>query len=151
MYLVISTIPHFFSILPLIKYYNKYTFGYINIIILSTTLSILYHTYDESNKIINFFDYCCAGVWFLYDLHMGYKYTNGLCENQKMLSHNNTNKKILYKIILSNSISFFLNNQITHNTYYQLNHSLWHLINAYKCFYVSNIINRTIGSIYSDH
>ncbi len=133
MYLVISTIPHFFSILPLIKYY-KYTYGYINIIILSTTLSILYHTYDESNKIINFFDYCFAGIWFLYDLHMGYKYTNGLC------AVDNTNKKILYKIILSNSISFFLNNQITHNTYYQLNHSLWHLINAYKCFYVSNLI-----------
>jgi hypothetical protein len=133
MYLVISTIPHFFSILPLIKYYNKYTYGYINIIILSTTLSILYHTYDESNKIINFFDYCCAGVWFLYDLHMGYKYTN---------------KKILYKIILSNSISFFLNNQITNDTYYQLNHSLWHLINAYKCFYVSNLINKYF--IYSD-
>ncbi len=77
MYLVISTIPHFFSILPLIKYYNKYTYGYINIIISSTILSILYHAYKESNRIINFLDYSFAGIWFLYDIYMGYKYTNG--------------------------------------------------------------------------
>ncbi len=128
MHLIISTLPHFFSILPIIKYYNKYTYGYINIIILSTTLSILYHTYEESNRIINFLDYSFAGIWFLYDIYMGYKYTN---------------KIVLYKIMLSNSISFLLNTQISHNTYYQFNHSIWHLINAYKCFYVSNIINNS--------
>jgi len=126
MYLVISTIPHFYSILPIIKYYKKYTYGYINIIVLSTVLSILYHTYEESNKIINSLDYFSASIWFLYYIHMGYTYTN---------------KKILFKILFGNMIVFLININIQKNIYYQLNHTIWHFINAYKCFYVSNLIN----------
>jgi hypothetical protein len=75
MYLIVSTIPHLCSISPLIKYYKSETFGYINIISLSTIFSILYHTYEESNKIINIIDYFCAGLWVIYDIYMGYTYT----------------------------------------------------------------------------
>jgi hypothetical protein len=70
MYLVISTIPHFYSILPLIKYYKTYTFGYINIILISTVFSILYHIYEESNYIINIIDFFCTGLWVLYDIYI---------------------------------------------------------------------------------
>jgi hypothetical protein len=125
MYLVISTLPHFCSILPLVKYYKTHTFEYINIIFLSTLSSILYHTYEESNTTITHMDYICSGLWFIYDIHMGYTYTH---------------TKILYKIILLNTISFIINIQIPYNLYYPLNHSLWHLINAYKCYHVSNYI-----------
>lgn len=129
MYLVISTIPHFCSILPVIKYYKTYTFGYINIILLSTFLSILYHIYEESNNTINCIDYFCASLWVIYDIYMGYTYTN---------------KKILFKILLVNTASFFINTQIPYNLYYPLNHSIWHFINAYKSYYVSTYINLSI-------
>ena len=62
--LIISTIPHFYSILPLIKYY-KQSYGYITIIIVSTIFSILYHVYEESNDIITLIDYLCAGMGFI--------------------------------------------------------------------------------------
>lgn len=132
MYLVISTIPHFCSILPLIKYYKTYTFGYINIILLSTVFSILYHTYEESNYTINNIDFFCAGLWVLYDIYMGYTYTN---------------KKILFKIILLNSVSFIIYIQIPYDLYYPLNHSLWHFINAYKCYYVSKYIGIRLDNL----
>jgi hypothetical protein len=132
MYLVISTIPHFCSILPLIKYYKTYTFGYINIILLSTVFSILYHTYEESNYTINNIDFFCAGLWGLYDIYMGYTYTN---------------KKILFKIILLNSVSFIIYIQIPYDLYYTLNHSLWHFINAYKCYYVSKYIGIRLNNL----
>jgi len=132
MYLVISTIPHFLSILPLIKYYKTYTFGYINIMLLSTVFSILYHTYKESNYTINNIDFFCAGVWAVYDIYMGYTYTS---------------KKTLFNILLLNSATFFINIQIPYNVHYQLNHSLWHVINAYKCYCVSNYISVQLQSV----
>ena len=132
MYLVISTIPHFYSILPLIKYYKTYTFGYTNIILLSTLYSILYHIYEESNYTINIIDYFCAGLWLVYDVYMGYTYTN---------------KITIFKIVLVNTMSFFINIHIPYNVYYQLNHSLWHCINAYKCYYISNHISIGIANL----
>lgn len=129
MYLVLSTIPHLYSILPLIKYY-KYTYGYIHVILLSTLLSVLYHTYEESNEIITILDYSSAVIWVLYDIYMGYIYTN---------------KKILFKIILGNSLVFFINIQIPYTVSYPFYHSLWHFINAYKCYYVSTLI--TMGNL----
>ena len=124
MYLVITSVAHIFSILPIIKYYNIYTAGYINTIILSTISSILYHIYDESNRIINILDYLFALIWFLYDVYIGYTYTT-----------------ILFNIILVNAISFTINMYTPYNKYYELNHSIWHILNACKCFYVSNCIN----------
>jgi len=129
MILVITTLPHFYSILPLIKYYKHYTGGYVNIIVLSTVSSILYHMFEESNRIINAIDYLFAGIWFLYDLYMGYTYTN---------------KRVLSKIFIGNTIVFIINIYTIKNVSYELNHSLWHLINSYKCIYVSNHINKAL-------
>jgi len=61
--LVLSTILHFFSILPLIQYYRTHTFHYINISCISTSFSILYHLTNESNKIITIIDYSFATIW----------------------------------------------------------------------------------------
>jgi hypothetical protein len=125
MYTVISTLPHFCSILPLIKYYKTYTFGYINVIFASTILSMLYHIHEESNYTITYIDYSCAGLWGMYDIYMGYTYTN---------------KATIVKILLANTVLFIVNMQIPYNVYYQINHSLWHFINAYKSYYVSKQI-----------
>ena len=98
----LTTLPHLLSIIPV-----KDT-SYRSIIVLSTTLSVLYH-YDESNIIINYIDHIIAFIWFLYDVYWAYKYT--------------------YKIIIVNVLSFVL--------YMSLDHNIWHLINASKCYYVS--------------
>jgi len=128
--LIISTLTHFCSILPLIKYYKNST-GYINIIILSTIMSILYH-YDETNYTIKVIDYLFATIWLGYDIYMGYTHTN------------NT----LIKILLVNMASFLINIQLPY-TY----HSLWHCINAYKCYYVSNMLAKILDdpSILKSH
>ena len=117
--LVISTLPHFLAIQPIF-----HMFEYKTIIITSTTLSILYHTFD--NSIITFLDYGVAGIWFLYDLKIAYKL------------------KIVSEILFLNSFIFFMNLSITD---YFLMHSFWHLISACKCFYVSSLFKR----LHDDH
>lgn len=114
MILIISTLPHFLSVIPRNTYKYKY------VIILSTTLSILYHYNEESNTIINILDYCMAFIWFLCDIYLG---------------HNR------YKIILVNFISFIINVNITTN--YTLYHSIWHIINASKCYYVAMLLSNS--------
>ena len=129
MYLVISTLPHLFSILPLLPYYEHYTKGYIHIIVLSTLFSILYHYYEEANPVITFLDYACAALWLLYDIQMGYTYTDTLSI-----------------ILLGNTITFLINIQIPYTEEYTLSHSVWHFINAYKSFYVSSLISTGIAN-----
>jgi hypothetical protein len=136
MYLIISTIPHFCSILPLIKYYKTYTFGYVNVIFISTILSMLYHIYEESNYTITYMDYLFAGLWGIYDIYMGYTYTN---------------KTTLVKIVLANMISYTIYVQIPYNVNYSLNHSFWHYINACKCYYVSKCITSSTEFKYSPY
>ena len=112
--LIITTVPHFLSIIPIICYYD--------IIILSTLFSILYHT-NENCNIIGMLDYSLAFVWFLYDINYGF-------------IHN-----ILGNIIFVNLISFIINYNIKHDKNYITYHSIWHIINACKCYYVSILIS----------
>jgi len=121
MCLVISTIPHFLSVKPLIK---ARLFGYASIIVTSSTLSVLYHLYEESNDIITVADYLFATIWFLFDMY--YTYNTGA----------------LYKVILGNSVVAILNMQIPYDRFYVLNHSIWYLMNACKCYYVSTLISK---------
>ena len=114
--LVLSTVPHYVSILPLIPY--KEMNHYKTIIITSTTLSILFHTYD--NNFLTFLDYFVALVWFLYDIQLGIQYN------------------IFHTILCLNCIVFFININITNN--YEVLHSFWHLISASKCYYISSLI-----------
>ena len=105
--IVVSTLPHYLSILP-------YNIHYTIVVVTSTTFSILYHTYD--NKIITFLDYFMALIWFLSDVK---------------LASNNTQLK---KILVLNGIIFLLNISMPNNL-----HSLWHLLSALKCYYVSRV------------
>jgi hypothetical protein len=133
MYLILSTLPHFCSIFPLIKYYKQYTYGYIHTILLSVVFSILYHAYSESNYMITFFDYGFAGTWFVYDIYMGYRYTTN---------------QILFKILLVNGVSCCTNMQTSHDDSYIVYHSIWHIINSYKSFYVSTQISLSLKRIH---
>lgn len=123
--LILTTVPHFFSILPLVKYYRNYFF-YINTIIVSTTLSILYHYYEESNVMVTILDYFFAFLWFVYDMYLACKYKPSM----------------FYTVILSNG-SILLIHSIIPYTGYVYTHSIWHLLSAYKCFYISSHIKTT--------
>jgi len=123
--LIISTLCHLFSIIPIIDYYykNDFIFQYINVIVLSVFLSILYHFYNESNCIILFLDYCVSFIWFFNDMNFRYD-----------------NYDVFYKILICNCVSFIYNLSIRYNKHYYFNHSIWHIFNAFKCYYVSSII-----------
>jgi len=89
-------------------------------IFLSSSLSVIYHLY-ESNRIIYVLDYTAACIWFLYDVYMGYH-----CA--------------LYQIIVVNLVSGILHYYLRS----PVQHSIWHLINATKCMYVSILIQKDI-------
>lgn len=125
--LIITTLPHFLSIIPIIRFYTN-NYDYIQITILSTLFSILYHI-NENCRIIALIDYSLAFVWFVYDIKYGLIYN------------------ILDKILYVNLISFMINYNIKHDRNYVVNHSIWHLINAGKCFYVSTLISRGVELI----
>ena len=116
--LLVSTLPHFLSVIP------PNEFGYKTVIVASSTFSILYHINEES-KLIAVIDYCLAFAWFLYDLKMG---------------------KFRERILVLNGLVFLMNILIPYNKYYVL-HSIWHIISAIKCFYISSLFARTDGVV----
>lgn len=116
---IVSTLPHLWSIVPLLPHYATHTAGYIHVIGVSTVLSILYHATEESNLLLTILDYACAGVWGLYDLYLGYTYTS---------------PETLLTIVGLNAASFLFNQLLPEM------HSLWHLLNASKSYWVSSAI-----------
>ena len=111
--IVVTTLPHYLSSIPIRKNYT-----YRNIILLSSSFSVLYHTYN--NKVITILDYFMAGVWFLYDMRMGAKY------------------KVYTTIFYLNALIFLINISITSSSA----HSIWHLLSATKCFYISSLLEK---------
>ncbi len=106
---ILTTLPHYLAIIPVYSHYNEYTC----IIFISTTCSVLYHYYEESNPFITGIDYFMALVWFLYDIYLA-------------------------NIYICNIGVFLLNISIPRSHYYF--HAVWHIISACKCIYVSNRI-----------
>ena len=133
--LILSTLPHYLSVLPLIYYYNDIRILYYMIVILtSSTLSVLYHTDTKNNSvIIDLFDHVLAFFWFLYDVYLG-------C----VLGY-----ALLFQIIFYNSLSFMVYQRIeiesSRKNYYTF-HSGWHLLNAFKSFYISYLISLSLNS-----
>jgi hypothetical protein len=121
MYLILSTLLHLLSAIPLLPYAAAY--GYIEVICVSTTMSIIYHL-DESNRVIAFLDYSYAFIWFLYDIYMTYS------------------TPFLYQIILVNGCSCMIHAYPATN--YNRFHTIWHIINATKCIYVSLLLKDII-------
>lgn len=95
---------------------------YATIVFLSTSFSVLYHYTNEANLVIMIIDYILAGVWFITDLYYG-----GVTR--------------VYTILLCNGVIFCINISITKNENYKLHHSLWHLLNVTKCYYIATLIS----------
>ena len=68
---VLSTLPHYIAIQPTAQYQTR-DHIYVSIILISTTSSVFYHIYNESNIIITYLDYSMAFIWCLYDIIAGF-------------------------------------------------------------------------------
>lgn len=111
---VLTTLPHYLSVLPLLMSYPD-TALYIHIVWMSTTLSVLWHLQGEPINYLLYLDYFGAGLWTGYEL---YASTNRV------------------QVAVLNLLVFLLNiSPIIYD--YHIQHSLWHLISAAKCFYVA--------------
>jgi len=114
--LVLSTLPHYYAVIPV---YHKYPV-YASIIVTSTTLSVVYHIYRETGIVV-YLDYLMAFIWFLYDLKLA--------------------KEKLPEIITANILIFYVNVIIPYDDFYCVSHSIWHLLSALKAYYVSDLIS----------
>jgi len=120
MILVLSTLPHFASIIPL---YPHDMPEYKTAIIVSSTISVIWHAYGQPANTLLVMDYVAACYWAFYEIH---------------LSHVDDTLKI-YAL----NVFVLLLNAIAHGSNdYVLYHSLWHILSALKCFYVATLISR---------
>jgi hypothetical protein len=123
--LVLTSSLHYLAVIPIIlTYQNKplpfFNRIYRNTILYSTTISILWHFFNETYKLV-FLDYGLAIVWFIQD--------------------------VLWSFLLSkpsmihlNIIIFILHFLVRYTGDYVLYHSIWHVISSIKCLYISYVI-----------
>lgn len=126
-FLVLTTLPHFISIFPIFPTTNPDLVLYIIIILTSSIFSVLYHSIQEKSifyKLISLLDYALAFIWFLYDVYLGH-----IISIETMIT-----------FIFYNLISYIIHQRCQTG----IRHCIWHLINAYKCFYVSEMIRKSI-------
>jgi hypothetical protein len=130
MILTVSTITHYLSIIPILKYYynNTLLYRYKNVIIISSSSSLLWHAFNEPENILYHIDYLCAVIWGIFDI---------------LLAHRTKNKIIITKIILFNFIVLITNLMIdshkSNKDKYVILHSCWHILSSMKCYYVSGL------------
>jgi len=125
---ILTTMLHYFAIIPIARknLMEQYS-NYILTIILSTTVSILWHINNEPYNLLFFINYVLALTWFLFDYSYSIKKYNFL---------------FFIQIIGWNLIIFTLSiicSIIPYN-YYVYAHSLWHILSAIKSYYVSKFI-----------
>ena len=127
-YLILTTLPHYAAIIPV--WNDPLMRHYCYTIAISTTLSILYHFYHESNMVIMWLDYVMALIWFLYDVSWGLIMT-------------------LYSfslLLALNGLVFLANQSISHDDRYPARHSFWHLFSACKCICISVLISHAFDA-----
>lgn len=125
--LVLSASLHYLALVPLIyapfvNRASRLNRIYENTILCATFASIMWHSYPSSINLC-LINYAFAGLWFALD-----------CLWAKAL-----NKKIILEL---NGLVFlaFIMSMLAPN--YNVAHTVWHIISASKCFYVSLLIYR---------
>ena len=123
-WLILSTLSHLLSIAPL-RPYAALLRRYILTILCFTALSVAYHIAGDVNLGVTPLDYGVAFLWAIYDVQLGLTYTS-LWD---------------FGVILSlNGASVLLILCVPHNHTYVVHHSLWRMVNAAKCYTVSQIL-----------
>lgn len=118
---------------------------YGGIILTSTILSILYHRYNEQNRIINLLDYTFAAIWFAYDMWL-----STIGNRNKILLLNVTS--LVFNMVIDyqyqgrpKTIKYLDKDlckkiktlaDVKGDLDYCVFHSLWHLFNVWKSIYV---------------
>ena len=132
-WLILTCSLHYLAMIPIklqflkinLPFFNQM---YINTIFLSTTFGILAH-YLETNYLIWKIDYIIAGLWFLEDVLWSFELEN-------------------YMVIFLNIFVFGLNTLATYTNNYIMYHSIWHVISAIKCIYISFLIQKSKNYIF---
>ena len=110
---ILTTLPHFaalcFPVAP----------PYSSIIVVSTSLSILWHAAQEPDGFLYYADHGIAGLWFLLDLHYAIPLD------------------CVVPVLLMNVLVAFMNPGPD-----PLRHSLWHLLSVTKVLLVASWLNR---------
>lgn len=115
--IIVTTLLHLFAIIPL--YHNIF---YICIINCSTLLSTLWHHYNEKNNIIYYMDYIMALILVIYEIYLSYDI-------------------FFHTTIFLNFVVFIVNKYVDRLYNYKLYHSMWHIMSAMKCYYISYYIS----------
>ena len=121
----LSTITHYASIIPIMKYTKNdiLLYRYRNIIFLSSSASVIWHSYNEPSNILFYIDYSGAIIWFIFDLLFAIK---------------SKNKITIVKFLLLNFIILVSNLLIDKKSNnYNILHSAWHILSSLKCYYIS--------------
>ena len=128
-FLIFTSMLHYFAIIPftrkgLLNHNSIYNY-YIVTIIISTTLSILWNINKLSNGLLLYLDYIFTIIWFVQDYY---------------LAMNKNNLQLFMKIIYVNIIIFTFNLFIFNNLFFERSHSIYNILSAIKCFYVSYLL-----------
>lgn len=101
------------------------SFQYSAIIITNTGLSFLWHCAEEQNILLAIFDHGLAILWGLTDLSYGYS------------------TGYFYPAFVLNFLVFILDGLTvyTDRDSYELWHSAWHLVSAYKVFVLASLFS----------
>lgn len=121
---VLTAFLHFLALVPIVmhdRFNSRLNRIYAGTILMSASVSVLWHYYGEPVNVILLLNYLLAIQWFLLDFAWS-KYLG----RPEIIEYNS------YVAILFVSCLFCEK----HLTY----HSLWHIISAAKCFGVSCII-----------
>ena len=121
MLLVLSTLPRYLSIIPL---HPHDLAEYKAAIIVSSTISVVYHLYATCQSTVLVIDYSSACYWGFFEVKYGHD-------------------KDTLKIFLLNVLLLILNRSVEFTDNHALYHALWHLVFAAKCFYVATIISQS--------
>lgn len=117
--LILSTIPHYFAIIPWTRVRNT---TYPHIIFISSTLSVLWHAYNEPTDTLLFYaDHAAAAIWFTYDVRLAIRST------EIKLDH----------VLILNLLVLVMNLSIPSGGAL---HCIWHILSAMKCMYISALL-----------
>ena len=129
MALVATSSMHYLSIVPLILKYDTKPHTllhrvYIGIITITTSLSILWHYYNESNLILQAVELVFVATWFALDNLWSF-----ILLKHEIIIYN-------YLVLLVYIVSALFKQ-------YRVYHSIYHIISAVKCIQVSYIIYKS--------
>jgi len=92
---------------------------YSRVIVLSTTLSVAWHLYEEPRNCLEIADYTMAAVWLAYDIIMS------------------VSTRYRRQIVALNMAVMILNRVSQFTGHYEAVHSFWHLVSAGKAYMVA--------------